>query len=749
MGDPTHDEAADGSDDSDGSDGSDGTDLSSLTAVIFDEEEARRAAEHDIEVLPDEQLPGVGAQAMSLREGVGRSGMSLVVLLLLLNLIEEFDRVALQTLGPDIQDSLNVSDTVLIGLQSLGGVALVLSTLWFAWLADRFSRTKVLAAATGLWGVFAVLTGAVANSFQMGVARVGSGLGGAARIPISPSLVADKYPIGVRTRVFAAEAWGRPAGQVIGPFLAGVVVLLAGNAAGDWRWAFWVLAIPAGILVLLLLREKEPERGRNERDAVFGDDATQVVADGPVRLSAAFQRLKKVRTFYFLVTGIGVLGFALIAVPSAFNLLLEDTYGYDAFQRGWIGSITWAGALLAIPLAGRYGDRLFRKNPRSALTAMGTAILLYGAAVTIGLRFEQPAILIAFFTLANAFQGAAFTQVGPTVSAIIPYQMRAQAFAMIGVYIFLMGGFFGGLIAGGLSDAFGERTALTVVVPPAALIGGLLVIYGSRYMKRDISLMVDELREMQTEQQRMAADPENIPVLQVRNLDASYGNLQVLFDVSFEVKRGETLALLGTNGAGKSTLLRSVSGLLMPDRGVVRMNGRTITLVDPQYRVGLGMLQIPGGDALFPSMTVRENLDVWSWQIREHTDRPAALDRVFETFPQLSSRLGDRAGSLSGGQQQMLALGKALMLEPELLLIDELSLGLAPVVVQELLVVVERLKDQGVTMVIVEQSVNVALSVADRAVFMERGRVRFEGPAQELLERGDLLRAVFLSGEGA
>ena len=470
---------------------------------------------------------------------------------------------------------------------------------------------------------------------------------------------------------------------------------------------------------------------------------------GRCRLSAAFQRLKKVRTFYFLVTGIGVLGFALIAVPSAFNLLLEDTYGYDAFQRGWIGSITWAGALVAIPLAGRYGDRLFRKNPRSALTAMGSAILLYGAAVTIGLRFEQPAILIAFFTLANACQGAAFTQVGPTVSSIIPYQMRAQAFAMIGVYIFLMGGFFGGLIAGGLSDAFGERTALTVVVPPAALLGGLLVIYGSRYMKRDISLMVDELREMQTEQQRMAADPENIPVLQVRNVDASYGNLQVLFDVSFEVKRGETLALLGTNGAGKSTLLRAVSGLLMPDRGVVRMNGRTITLVDPQYRVGLGMLQIPGGDALFPSMTVRENLDVWSWQIREHTDRPAALDRVFETFPQLSSRLGDRAGSLSGGQQQMLALGKALMLEPELLLIDELSLGLAPVVVQELLVVVERLKEQGVTMVIVEQSVNVALSVADRAVFMERGRVRFEGPAQELLERGDLLRAVFLSGEGA
>ena len=730
--------------------GDEGTDLSSLTAVIFDEEEARREAEaDDVVVLPDQLLPGVGAQAMPLREGIRAGGWGLVVLLLLLNLVEEFDRVALQVLGPDIQDTLGISDTILLGLQSLGGVVLVLSTLPFAWLADRYSRTKVLAGATGLWGLFAVVTGSVVNSFQLGVARAGAGLGAAARIPIAPALVADQYPIAVRTRIFAAEAWGRPAGQVVGPFLAGLVVLVAGGGPEAWRWSFWVLIVPAALLLVALVRQREPERGRNERDAVFGSDSTQVVADGPVRLSAAFQRLKKVRTFYFLVTGIGVLGFALVAVPSAFNLLLERDYGYDAFTRGWIGSITWAGALVAIPLAGRYGDRLFRRNPRSALTAMGAAIVCYGVAVTIGLRFQQPAVLIAFFTLANGFQGAAFTQVGPTVSAVVPYQMRSQAFALIGVYIFLMGGFFGGLLTGGLSDAFGERTALTVVVPPAALLGGLLVVYGSRYMKRDISLVVDELLEMQAEQTRMAADPDNIPVLQVRHMDASYGNLQVLFDVGFEVRRGETLALLGTNGAGKSTVLRAVSGLLLPDRGVVRMNGRTITLVDPQYRVGLGMLQIPGGEALFTSMTVGENLDVWSWQLPDRSRREEGLQRVFDTFPELADRLDDRAGSLSGGQQQMLALGRALMLDPELLMIDELSLGLAPVVVQELLGVVERLKAQGVTMVIVEQSVNVALAVADRAVFMERGRIRFEGPAQELLERGDLLRAVFLSGEGA
>jgi ABC-type branched-subunit amino acid transport system ATPase component len=163
----------------------------------------------------------------------------------------------------------------------------------------------------------------------------------------------------------------------------------------------------------------------------------------------------------------------------------------------------------------------------------------------------------------------------------------------------------------------------------------------------------------------------------------------------------------------------------------------------------MGLILVPGGEAVFSSMSVDENLTLWSRQIDDPTRRKERMKVVEETFPILRERADQRAGSLSGGQQQMLALAKAVMLEPELLLIDELSLGLAPVVVQDLLQVVERLKEQGITMVIVEQSVNVALSIADRAVFMERGEVKFEGPAKDLLERGDLLRAVFLSGAGA
>jgi ABC-type branched-subunit amino acid transport system ATPase component len=215
------------------------------------------------------------------------------------------------------------------------------------------------------------------------------------------------------------------------------------------------------------------------------------------------------------------------------------------------------------------------------------------------------------------------------------------------------------------------------------------------------------------------------------------------------VQRGEVLALLGTNGAGKSTLLRAISGLGVPDRGVVRLNGRTLTYVDAELRFKEGVVQLRGGAGVFPDLSVGENLRAALLSTKSDEDeRESRKARVFGLFPSLAERAHVQARDLSGGQQQMLALAMALMHDPELLLIDELSLGLAPVVVQELLGVVEELKRRGQTMIIVEQSLNIALAVADRAVFMEKGRVRFEGDAQELATRDDLVRAVFLGGEG-
>ena len=304
-----------------------------------------------------------------------------------------------------------------------------------------------------------------------------------------------------------------------------------------------------------------------------------------------------------------------------------------------------------------------------------------------------------------------------------------------------------------ISDATSPRTALLAVVPAGMVVGGLFMINGSRHIRADLTLVVEEIREEKAESDRMKADPHSIPVLSLHNIDFSYGPVQVLFDVNLEVARGETLALLGTNGAGKSTALRVAAGLGIPSRGVVRLNGRNMTLASPEQRVREGIFLLPGGQGVFPHLTVLENLETSAAIIRTDAgtkpDIAEWLDRAFELFPVLAQRPKALAHDLSGGQKQMLALARVIMHDPEVLIIDELSLGLAPVVVQDLLAVVERLRDAGQTMIVVEQSLNVALTLADRAVFMEKGHVRFTGSAQSLLERDDLARAVFLGRDAA
>src|SRR5439155_2592710 len=221
------------------------------------------------------------------------------------------------------------------------------------------------------------------------------------------------------------------------------------------------------------------------------------------------------------------------------------------------------------------------------------------------------------------------------------------------------------------------------------------------------------------------------------------------FGVDFTVDDGEMVALLGVNGAGKSTLLKAVSGIGLPTAGTIRFRGQDVTYLDAERRLRLGITQVPGGRAVFPPLSVVDNLRVYGYALdRNGRTLDDAIDRCFESFPRLAERRNQLASTLSGGEQQMLGLCKALILEPRLLLIDELSLGLAPVIVGQLLDMVRAINDEGTGVVVVEQSVNIALSIARHAYFMERGEVRFDGPSDELLQRADLLRAVFLEGAG-
>jgi ABC-type branched-subunit amino acid transport system ATPase component len=237
------------------------------------------------------------------------------------------------------------------------------------------------------------------------------------------------------------------------------------------------------------------------------------------------------------------------------------------------------------------------------------------------------------------------------------------------------------------------------------------------------------------------------PLLSTHDVDFCYGRMQVLFGVSIQLWPGEALALLGTNGAGKSTLLRAIAGLEAPASGRVIFNGQDVTEVPAEQKVTRGLVLIPGGNAVFPDMNVEENLRMQELTVRKN--RAWVRERrelVYDTFPRLAERRSQPAGYLSGGEQQQLALAKALILDPKLLCIDELSLGLAPVVVGELMEIVCRIHRSGVALLVVEQSINIAAELCARTLFMEKGQVRFEGRTAELLERDDIARAVFLGG---
>jgi branched-chain amino acid transport system permease protein len=241
-----------------------------------------------------------------------------------------------------------------------------------------------------------------------------------------------------------------------------------------------------------------------------------------------------------------------------------------------------------------------------------------------------------------------------------------------------------------------------------------------------------------------AASPSRHAAVEVRDLVVEYDGTRVLHGVDLTVGEGEVVALLGTNGAGKSTVLRAVAGLAPVTQGSVIVDGDDVTNARPDVLAARGIGSAPGDAGTFPGLTVREHLRLAGWTRRRDGAADSGTTLAYERFPELRERAESRAGDLSGGQQQMLNLAMALVARPRLLLLDELSLGLAPVVVERLLGVVRELAAAGTTMLIVEQSVPLALEVAERAYFLEQGVVRFEGPTRDLLDRPDLVRAVFL-----
>lgn len=234
-------------------------------------------------------------------------------------------------------------------------------------------------------------------------------------------------------------------------------------------------------------------------------------------------------------------------------------------------------------------------------------------------------------------------------------------------------------------------------------------------------------------------------MLQVKEIDVYYGAIHALKHLSLEVEQGSIVSLIGANGAGKTTTLKSISGLLRPKTGSIMFKGTDISKVAPEKIVGLGISQVPEGRRVFATMTVMENLEMGAYLRKDKKGMEEDMENVFTRFPRLKERRKQLAGTLSGGEQQMLAIGRALMARPQLMLMDEPSMGLAPLLVKEIFSIVKDINERGTTILLVEQNANMALSIADKAYVIETGEIVLQGNAQELMNSPEVKKA-YLGG---
>jgi ABC-type branched-subunit amino acid transport system ATPase component len=690
-----------------------------------------------------------------LGDGLARGGLTALVAVAVLGGLEELQLATLNVLAPELAATLGVGDNTMVVLVVAAAAVLTLAAVPLAAFADRSGRAKVIGWCSLVVAATAAVPAAAVSTGSLVLSRLGAGAAGIGSVPVANSLLADVYPIGVRGRVSGLRATGARAVAVLG---CGVVALMASStdAASSWQGVSVVVVVAGVVVAVVLLRMGDAPVGRWEELDVTGREPAPVAGarEVPVSTEVALAQLRQVRSLRRLAIGLALVGFVLVPREVIGAFVLERRFGLDIGGRGIAAVITGVVVMCILPFVGSVFDRVFGEDPARLARSMGWMLLALGALVPLQFAMPNSALFVAVSIPATAIAAAFLVTALPLLQQVLPARLRTLGSALGAIYLFGIGALGGALVAVALSGPLDERTAVSVLVVPAALFGSLNLIRSGPAVVHDLDAVVADVKrasEMRVLPSQGGASAEGdgvAPVLAVSGLDVSYGQVQVLFDVSFHVERGETLALLGTNGGGKSTTLRTVAGLLTPSAGSVWLDGSDITWTPPEWRAAAGIQLLPGGDGVFASMSVAENLEMGAYLLRGNPRlQRSRVSDVLDLFPALAERRGQAAGSMSGGQQQQLALARVLLHEPDVLIIDELSLGLAPIMVAELLGIVERLQsERGQTMIVVEQSVDIALSIADRAVFMEKGQVRFEGPAGELADRHDLVRAVFFGG---
>ena len=680
-------------------------------------------------------------------------GLYTVVALGLLVIVDQFQLTAYVIQGPEISRALGVPRGLVALLVSVQGLALTLAALPIAASVEARPRRGLVAKVTGVaWSVTTLVTAFVANGLAMAGLMVVDGATSGSVTAVHQPLLMDSYPTSVRARVVSIYRAFAEAGSIVAPLF---VALLTGVFLLTWRGVFLAMGGVAVLVSLVGLRLRDPGFGRWDetrlRHEVRGDAARDPGASGvdPAEYRLHFfeivRRLMLIPTVRRVLFAEAVLGMLLVPLNTYFVFFLDQRWGLAPSQRALFFAAVPCFSVAMILLFSRFNESLFAANP-ARLFRVAALVQLAGLCL-VGVALAMPVFAGMFVAFGLAV--GCFALLTPMVYtgylSIVRAQMRPHAAALAGIFLYGVGGVIGAILLGGLDIRYGVLGSVTAVLC-VGLFSSLALNSVRRSVVADLDRTVTEVVE-EERLNEMARAGARLPMLACRTVDFSYGQLQVLFGVDFAVDDGEMVALLGTNGAGKSTLLRVISGLGLPSRGSVRFRGADVTYLDAERRVRLGITQVPGGRAVFGPLSVAENLRVFGFshgRSRRELDR--GIDESFAAFPRLAERRNQPASTLSGGEQQMLGLAKTFILRPRLLLIDELSLGLAPKVVTELLEMVRKINASGVAVVLVEQSVNIALSLVQHAYFMERGQIRFDGPAADLIGRDDLLRSVFLEG---
>jgi len=653
-------------------------------------------------------------------------------------LVGGWDEQVLGIAGPEIAASFGASISQLLWIAPFVATSSLVFGLPMGYLVDRVKRVWLyrIGAVAHQLGTLSQMVAPTFGLFTLGRAT-GQVLGKPGDLAGTP-LSADYFPSRSRARVLGYLGIMATVGGLVSLPLVGLLIKLIG-----WRAAVGVLAVPSIIVVVLTFFMREPVRGAMDRMEMGVSAEQAAVEQKPPSFQEALRGAWAIRTLRLNILSGFVAGFAA-PMTVALGFISASLYTLDPFQRSLIA---WLSQLVVLPgllVATALSQRFLIEAP-SRVMVMAASIGLLMLPVQFIVLMHPPLWLYVSVTVLAPLP----TLLLLPVISVINLQAIPARYRGVGLQVqtpFL-------LIAGWLAPVIaqvGLKMGLVqsiVVFMPFSLVAALLHLAAASSVTRDIrAARAASLAEQESMQAK--AERQN-KILVCRDLDVLIDEVQILSHVDLDVREGEIVALVGTNGAGKSTLLRTICGLQPASNGAIFFDGNDCTFMPTHQSAREGVVYMPGGQGVFPLMSVRDNLTSAAWMSRK--DKGAVeegIERVLDMFPRLRERLDALAGSMSGGEQQMLAVGQAFLMRPKLLMIDELSLGLAPAVVQQLLDTLRAMRDEGITVILVEQSLNVALTVADRAVFMEKGEIKFDGPVEQLLARPDLVRSVFMGGAG-